>query len=282
MHHPPSRNDAQIAQWNGAAGHAWRDEHALLDRMFKPFEDLIAATPGVGPGSVVLDVGCGTGATVMALARRVGQAGRVLGIDVSAPMLDVARARAQPGDGQVHFVQADAQTYPFAPAGFDAVVSRFGVMFFSDPVRAFTNLRYAVRPAGALRCLAWRSAGDNPFMVEAERAAAHLLAGLAQARPDGPGQFAFAERRHVEDLLAASGWTRVAVQPVDAVCAFPETALPRYLTRLGPVGRLLADKDEAARQQIVAALRPAFDRYLHDGEVRFSAACWLIEARAPG
>jgi SAM-dependent methyltransferase len=222
----------------------------------------------------VLDVGCGTGSTTLAFA----QAGaRCVGIDISEPMLRLARERAGHLAG---FIRADAQTYAFEPASFDRILSRFGVMFFGDPVRAFANLRRAAVPDGALRFIAWRSAAENPFMTTAERAVAPMLPELPPRKPGAPGQFAFAERARIEAILGESGWRDVQIRAIDVPCTLPEPDLVRYITRLGPVGRVLETVDDATRARVTATMRAAFDPYVHGGEVRFSAACWDVTARA--
>ena len=153
-------------------------------------------------------------------------------------------------------------------------------MFFGDPVAAFANLRGAARAGARLRCVVWRSAAENPFMTTAERAAAPLLPDLPARRPDEPGQFAFADRDRVRRILDESGWSEIDIQPIDVPCAMPENALVRYVTQLGPVGRFLQQADDELRARVVATVRPAFDPYVHGPEVRFTAACWMVGARA--
>jgi hypothetical protein len=129
--------------------------------------------------------------------------------------------------------------------------------------------------------IAWRGPADNPFMTTAERAAAPLLPNLTPRRPDAPGQFAFADRERVHGILEASGWTAIDIQPIDTDCTLPEQDFIRYVTRLGPVGRALEEVDDRTRSQVLEAIRPAFDPYVHGSEVRFTAACWMICAQAP-
>lgn len=273
-------NEEQTALWNGLGGRGWVDAQAALDRMLRPFEDLLVESTSVLPGGRVLDVGCGTGSTALAFARRVGATGRIVGVDLSEPMLALARERAALERLPATFVTADAQVHPFEPASFDAIVSRFGVMFFDDSVRAFANLRRAARAGAELRFVAWRSAADNPFMTAAERAVAPLLPGLPARDPDAPGQFAFADGARVRRILEQSGWTSIDVAPIDVACAVPEQDLQRYLTRIGPIGRVLQEADERTHARITAALRPAFAPYVHGAEVRFNGACWMVSARA--
>jgi SAM-dependent methyltransferase len=272
----------QTALWNGPAGRAWIQEQALLDRMYAPFAALLAEHVASLSATAVLDVGCGTGGTTLTIARRVGEAARCVGIDLSAPMIAAARARAMQDGLPAEFISADAQTYPFDAATFDAIVSRFGVMFFDDPVAAFANFRRAARSDATLRCIVWRSPADNPFMVAAERAAAPLLPDLPPRRIDGPGQFGFADPRRVHTILKDSGWSAVDIQPIDVACTLAESDLDRYLTRLGPVGLLLQAADDVTRERVRQVVRAGVAAHVDvDGpEARFTAACWLVDARA--
>ncbi|MFE8961524.1 class I SAM-dependent methyltransferase [Streptomyces iakyrus] len=269
--------DEQAARWNGPAGNAWVDLQELLDGMFRPFEELLVDAVAAEHAGSVLDVGCGTGGITRAVARR---AGHCVGVDVSGPMIEAARAHAEREGVPASFIQADAQEYAFEPGAFDAVVSRFGVMFFNDPVRAFGNLRSTVRDGAGLRCVVWRGPEENPFMTTAERAAAPFLPELPARRPDQPGQFAFADPERVHRILTESGWAGIDIQPVDVVCALPEKDLVTYFTRLGPLGMVLPGADERTRAEIVEAVRPAFDPFVRGTEVRYTAACWMVSARA--
>ncbi|MDM0032847.1 class I SAM-dependent methyltransferase [Variovorax sp. J22P271] len=275
----PTDNE-QTALWNGRAGRAWVDAQEVLDQMFKPFEDRLAEAVRAADAHRVLDVGCGTGSTTLAVARLLGAEGRCTGIDISEPMIAAARARAEREGTPASFVGADAQTHAFEPASFDMIISRFGVMFFDDPARAFANLRRAARDGAELRFVAWRSAAENPFMTTAERAAAPLLPNLPARQPDAPGQFAFADRRRVYAILEESGWGEIDIRPIDVACTMPERELVGYLTRLGPVGLVLQEADERARMRIIETVRDAFEPYVHGDEVRLTAACWLVGARA--
>jgi len=269
----------QAALWNGLAGRGWVEMQALTDLVYEPIEDLLVdAVVAVSRGAV-LDVGCGTGRTTAAVARRLGAGSRCTGVDISEPMIAAARARVERDGTPVRFICADAQTCAFEPAAVDTIMSRFGVMFFDDPVRAFANLRRAGTDGAALRLIVWRGMAENPFMTTAERAAAPLLPNLQPRRPDGPGQFAFADDRRVRGILEESGWTDIEIRPIDVECTFPEQELVPYLTRLGPVGLILQEADEQTRARVVDAIRPAFDPYVYGSDVRFTAACWMVEAR---
>ena len=276
----PRYADEQVALWNGAAGRAWVDAQELLDGIYRPIEQLLADVVPTGSPSTVLDVGCGTGATTLAAARRLAPQGRALGVDLSEVMIAVARARAEREGLPAVFASADAQVFPFERSSVDAIISRFGVMFFDDPVRAFTNVRAAARDGAEARLAVWRSAAENLFMTTAERAAAPLLPKLPPRRPDAPGQFALADRDRVYSILEESGWTAIDIRPFDLECTFPEPELVRYLTRLGPVGMALQQADDQTRAKVVDVARAAFEPYVHGAQVGFTAACWIVAARA--
>jgi SAM-dependent methyltransferase len=250
-----------------------------MDQVLEPFEKLLVEAVAYEPGDRVLDVGCGTGTTTLAVAQRT-RAGHCTGIDISEPVISAARARAGRGRIPATFICADAQSHAFGPAGFEAIISRFGVMFFDDSVAAFANLRRAARDGAVLRFVAWRSAAENPFMTTAERTAAPLLPDMPPRQPDAPGQFAFADRDRIFRTLSESGWVEIDVRPMDPTCTFPERELVPYLSRFGPLGRMLEQKDEQACRRVVETVRPAFDPYVHGSEVRFVAACWDVNARA--
>jgi SAM-dependent methyltransferase len=272
----------QAARWNGPAGNAWVEAQDLVDALFAPLEELLVEAVPAGRGGRVLDVGCGTGGTTVALARRLGTEGRCVGVDISGTMVEAARARAAREDARASFVRADAQDHVFEPGVFDAVVSRFGVMFFEDPVRAFTNLRRAAKEGARLRFVVWRDIAENPFMTTAERAAAPFLPALPKRRPDAPGQFALSDADRVRRLLEESGWGGIGIRPVDAACVLPEARLVPYFSRFGPVGLALPGTDERTRARIVDTVRAAFEPFVHGTEVRFTAACWQIDASASG
>src|SRR5690349_11612920 len=260
--------------WSGAGG--WVHLQATLDAMFARVEDLLVDQ--VDPGAAaVLDVGCGTGATTLAIARKLGPHARCVGVDISEQMIALARQRA--ADAPVEFVVADAGSHRFDSGAFDVIASRFGVMFFEQPERAFANLRTATRGGGTLRAVVWRRAEETPFMTAAEQAVGGMLA-LPPRSTDGPGQFAFADRARVRHILDDASWSEAAVEPVDLPCAFPAADLDAYVGTMGPVGRALTEHDEATRARVVEHVRPAFDRFRHGDEVRFTAACWLVTATA--
>jgi SAM-dependent methyltransferase len=272
-------NADQIALWNGCAGRGWVEAQESLDRLFAPFEDLLVEAVAKSKAQRVLDIGCGTGSTTLAIARQLGPRGTAVGLDISEPMIALAQRRAALEAAPPRFLCADAQTYEFEPASFDMIVSRFGTMFFDDSVRAFENLRRAAASGARLWTIVWRSPAENGFMTAAERAAAPFFPGMPERRADEPGQFAFADRDRVYAILDKSGWSEIDIRPLDVECTLPLTELMTYLSRLGPVGRMVQALDEPTRTRVIEAVRAAFAPYVRGTEVRYTAACSTVSAR---
>ncbi|MBM0106057.1 class I SAM-dependent methyltransferase [Steroidobacter sp. S1-65] len=272
-------NQDQVALWNEASGRTWVELQSVLDRLLEPFAALLVNEGSPGEGGRVLDIGCGAGATTLAMARRLGPKGRCVGVDISEPLLSAAKAAATAEQiSTAAFIQADAQTHAFEPGSFDAVISRFGVMFFDDPEAAFANIRRAVTNAGKLAFVAWRSPAENPFMTTARRAAEPMLPNMPTADPRAPGQFAFADGDRVRQILASSGWSDIEVRPIDIEGVIAENDLLAYATKLGPVGVALREVDEATRAGVSKVVHTAFESYVQNGVARFNMACWLVKA----
>ena len=269
----------QASLWNGSAGQAWIAKQNLVDHLFRTIERLLEHAAAESRARHVLDVGCGTGTTTIAAARQLEPHRECVGIDISAPMIAVARERSDRSGSRSTFIADDAQGHRFGDGIFDLIISRFGVMFFDDPVAAFRNLRRAARGGAGLHAYAWRSPAENPFMTVAERAAARYLPALPARRPGAPGQFAFADSDRVEAILLSGGWSAISIEPVDFECSMPLAELEPYFTTLGPLGLVLRGTDETMRERIVAVVREAFDPFVHGNEVRFTAACWRFRAR---
>ncbi|QNQ08461.1 class I SAM-dependent methyltransferase [Sphingomonas alpina] len=272
-------NQAQAELWNARAGETWVAQQAMLDRLFLPLEELLADSVRPTGARDVLDIGCGAGATTLAVAQALAPDGQCTGLDISVPLIEAARRRAAETGVATQFLAGDAQNYSFARGSFDWIVSRFGVMFFDQPEWAFANLRGAVRDGAGLTMITWRDPAENPFMTAGERAAAPLLPQLTPSDPDAPGQFAFADPDKVRRILA-NGWRETGIKPVDIACALPAGDLRTYIMNMGRVGVLLPDLDDRTRASVSAALTAAFDPFISNGVARFSLACWLVTARA--
>lgn len=275
-------NAAQQAYWNDAAGKAWVELQDLLDRQLEPLGDRAMAALGPRTGDRILDVGCGTGQTTLALAARVGAQGSVLGVDISRPMLNIAGRRAEAARlPQARFLEADAQTFPFEAGDFDGLFSRFGVMFFADPIAAFANIRRALKAGGRLAFICWRAAAENQWMTPPIGSALADMPPPARPEPGAPGPFGFAERDRVRTILAEAGFTDVAVVGHDAKLggnSLEETI--RLSLNIGPLGAALRERPER-RDEVVGELRKALSARLQDGAVVQDSATWIVTARNP-
>jgi SAM-dependent methyltransferase len=270
---------AQLAYWNGPAGDRWATSWQMFDRAEAAISEAILARAAPAAGERVLDVGCGAGTTTLALRERVGAGGAVTGIDVSAPQLAVARARAAGTD--VAFVEADAAACPFRPE-HDLVFSRFGVMFFADPERAFANLRAAAAPGGRLAFVCWRSAGENGWVTVPMDAARALAPEVAPPPPGEPGPFAFADRDRLHGILARAGWQQIAIERADHAMVLGSTAEEAAHAALvvGPLARSIAELSADTRARILERLIEAMTPFVTPDGVALPTSCWLDTARA--
>src|ERR1700674_5659491 len=244
------RNADQIAFWNGPAGQHWADRQPLQDILLKPVADILIARAKPKAGERIVDVGCGSGAIYIVLAQKVGPSGHVLGIDISGPMLARARLVA-PAGLPVDFVLADATVYPFAPASFDLLASRFGVMFFAEPTRSFANLRRGLKPSGRLAFACWREPRENPFFMAPLQAVYKHVPKLPPQGPEDPGPFAFASEARVQRILGEAGFTGIAMEPcnlaLDVAIGRGIDAAVQGALEIGPASRALDGHPEEVR-----------------------------------
>ncbi|MFM8941367.1 MAG: class I SAM-dependent methyltransferase [Phenylobacterium sp.] len=272
-------NEPQESYWNDVAGRTWAALQDRIDRQIRPLG--LAAMDHLAPaaGEAVIDVGCGCGDTSLELARRVGPEGEVLGLDISGPMLEVARRRAEVARTEgLEFRRADAQTAAL-PGGRDAVFSRFGVMFFADPAAGFRNLRHALRPGGRLGFVCWRPLAENLWMRLPAETAADLASPAPPPEPGAPGPFAFADPERVRGILAGAGFTDIGITPHDeAIGGLDLEGTVEMSFRVGPLGAILRERPDLApvlRERVREAVRP----WLRDGAAYMPSATWLVSAR---
>ncbi|MBI1358872.1 MAG: methyltransferase domain-containing protein [Alphaproteobacteria bacterium] len=279
-----SDNSEQIKEWNGALGRRWADLQPDLDRMTGPFGEAALKAAKPAPGERVIDVGCGCGDTALALARAVGAEGEVLGVDVSRPMLEVARRRLAGATlSHVSFREGDASETEL-PEERDLIFSRFGVMFFVHPLNAFHHLRGALRPSGRIAFCCWRHPRENPWAM-APLVAARQALGVTPppSDPNAPGPFAFADKDRLNGILSGAGFRHIAIQPFDAAVQIGDTprTAAENAARFGPVGRLIRDVGEASLPQAIAGMETALAKLAApDGSVSANGAVWVVTATA--
>jgi ubiquinone/menaquinone biosynthesis C-methylase UbiE len=275
------QNADQIAYWNGPGGQKWADRQQVQDILLAPVADILIDRAHAKAGERIVDVGCGSGAISIALAQTVGPSGHVLGIDISAPMLARARQIA-PAGLPVDFVLADATIYPFEPASFDLLVSRFGVMFFAEPARSFANLRRALKPSGRLAFACWREPRENPFFMAPLQAVYKHAPRLPQLGPEEPGPFAFASQARVQRILNEAGFTGIAMEPcnlsLDIAVGRGLDAAVESALEIGPSARALAEQPPDVVAAAAQSIREALSNRARGETVPLDAAIWIVTA----
>jgi len=277
------KNSDQIAYWNGPNGQRWTDRQSEQDVLLAPVSRAMIDRAAARPGERILDVGCGCGSTSIALAGQVAPSGFVLGIDISSPMLSRARELA-PKEAPVDFVLADATVYPFDPASFDVLVSRFGVMFFAEPVVSFANLRRALRPSGRVVFACWREPRENPWMMAPLQAIYQHVPKLPPQGPEDPGPFAFASAERVRRILNDAGYKGIEMERValafDIANGGGLDAAVQAAMQIGPGSRALAGHTPETREAAAKSIRELLAPYVRGQSVTLAGSIWIVTARA--
>jgi len=274
-------NKDQLERWNGIDGEFWVREQDRLDRTLAPVTGPLLTFAAARSGSTVIDVGCGCGATTIELARAVGPSGRVVGLDISEPMLTLAAARLKDFANTTTML-GDAADLPLSDLNAELIVSRFGVMFFGDPVAAFSNLRTGLAPGGRVRFACWRPISENPWLQIPLHAVYEHAPRLPKPEPEEPGPFAFADTDRVTRILTAAGFTAPTFTPLDiqmdiAAGGTLDDAVMQS-SGMGPAKRALADQPDHIRAAAVESIRRALTPYASSSGVTLPGAVWLVAA----
>jgi SAM-dependent methyltransferase len=275
-------NAEQVRQWDGPDGEHWVAEQDRYDRMNAGFGERIVAALAPQPGERILDVGCGNGALVLSIAPLVAPDGSATGLDISGPMLDnAARRVAEAGLSNVRFEKGDAQVHALPEASFDGLVSRFGVMFFEDPVAAFANLARALRPGGRVVFACWQHVMENEWIIVPSGAALAHVPMPDLGAPGGPGPFAFAEPDRVQSVLGDAGYVDVDLEPVTSPMWFGTDVddAVGFMKHSGVGSALMEDVDDDTAARAWAAVAEALQPYATPDGVVLSGAAWLVSAR---
>jgi SAM-dependent methyltransferase len=279
--HAPA-NAEEIRRWNEICAASWLANQTRIDRMLEGLGRAALAAAGARTGESVLDVGCGAGASTLALARAVGPGGSVTGVDPAAPLLARARERAAAeGLAHVAFVEADAQAHAFEPGAFELLFSRFGVMFFADPEAAFRNLARALAPGARLAFVCWQALDRNPWLGVPMGAAARVVPLPPRPAPGAPGPFAFADAERVRAILEAAGFESVRAdeESGDILLDDDLDAAAEFALALGPAAAALREAGAGARERALPEVRAALAPFAGSAGVRLPFAAWIFRAR---
>jgi SAM-dependent methyltransferase len=278
-------NADQIEYWNSERARKWVELQERMDALIEAFGARAIERAELAADERAIDVGCGCGGTTLALAARVGARGRVLGADVSAVMLERARERARSAClANVEFVEADAQTHAFDAGAWDCVFSRFGVMFFADPARAFANLRRALRRDGRVSFACWRAMPENPWVTVPFGALVKVIPPPPPPPPGTPGPFSFGDPERVRKILDEAGFAEIELVPYDAPLALGSSLddAVEFALSAGPASRLVEGASASDRTRARDVVREALSPHARGGAVALGGAIWLVRATNPG
>jgi SAM-dependent methyltransferase len=277
----PSQNADQIAYWNSAVADRWVRRQTEIDAMMAPFTEALLGAANLGPEGPwrILDVGCGSGETTL-LAAQIGH--ELTGLDVSTSLLDLAKSRAaKAGMTSIDFFLGDASRL-FIDPPFDLILSRFGVMFFDDPPRAFANLAKMVKKGGRIVFVCWRSPLENQWVTVPMAALDGVVEAVGSKQVDGPGPFAFADASKVRALLGGAGFTGINITPYDGDMRMGSAngvqGAATYLAEIGPAARAIADLPKEQRPPVVKRLEAAIAPFMRGDALVLNGAIWVVEA----
>ena len=280
-------NAAQVENWDGPGGQRWVADADCYERMAAGFGERILRLTHLSPGARLLDVGCGSGTLALALGARLGTGGSVTGLDISGPMLGNARRRARElGLSNVSFEKGDAQVHPLPQAFFDMAVSRFGVMFFDDPVAAFGNVGRALKPGGSFIFACWGDRRRNTWVSIPARAAFAHVPPPDAGKPGDPGPFSLADADRLRQVLSDAGFADVAMQEVAEQMPLGDSVDDTLaFIRRSEIGEGLmsgaksAGTDPGNTERAWDAVRQALEAHASRGELTFTGTAWLVTAR---
>jgi SAM-dependent methyltransferase len=277
-------NTAQREHWNAVAGPKWRRNSDKLDRQLELVGRLLLERARPRLGEAVLEIGCGTGSTLVHLMEMVGPQGRIVGIDIAEPMLAMAQERVAGGAmSSTVLILGDAQVHTFVPGSFDLLVSRFGVMFFEDPIAAFRNLRRALRAGGRLCFVCWAALQENPHWAISLDIAARRLGPPAEKPPRAPGPLAFSDPIYLRRILEDAGFAAIRInrETCDLIGLSPQ-AEAAFVSTMGPAGSLIAEREppNVMLEEIRTEIAAAFEQFRSGERTLFPASLHLVEARS--
>ncbi|MFT7221220.1 MAG: SAM-dependent methyltransferase [Candidatus Azotimanducaceae bacterium] len=273
-----SDNTEQAEFWNGRMGQAWAKAEAQIDRILAPLSDEAVSRMAAVSGEKVIDIGCGGGGTSLALT---ASGASIWGVDISQKMIECARQKVGSNE-HLAFSVGDAAAESFSPE-YQAVFSRFGVMFFADPISAFSNIRTALVPGGRMAFLCWQTPAENPWISLAASALQPFQADAPTPDPRAPGPFAFADPDYLREVLTAAGFGNIGIESVARQLHLGDSVAEAmtFQSQIGPLSRLLAELDDEAGKRATQAVVEALTPHCTDTGIDLGAATWLVTATNP-
>jgi len=270
--------------WNGAGGEKWLRFQDTMDINLKPFGHKAITAANILPGETVLDIGCGCGDTTFELARLVGSSGQVLGLDISQPLLARAEALSEStAEKNIMFKCGDAQEFAFAESTFDLLFSRFGVMFFDNPVTAFSNLQKSLKPGGRLTFICWQPLMKNEWVKTSLKVVARHISLPAPSGPEEPGPMSFGDPKRVARILKASGFSDICINACDTAFTVGRDLdeAVAFLTQMGPAAAAISQSevDEKEKVKIARDMQQTLQQFATKAGITLSAATWIVSAK---
>jgi SAM-dependent methyltransferase len=273
-----TENQKQREYWSGVVGRNWVERQDIFEKGFTHITAALMDFAALVPGMNVLDIGCGAGSTTLAIAKAVAP-GKAVGIDISAPLIASAKERARAANSPAEFIEADASDHPFAPE-FDLAFSRFGVMFFADPVRSFGNIRKALKPGGRLAFICWCPFEESASVYEPYAAARDLLPPEEPVKPHAPGPFGLADSKRTFSILTHAGYAGITIERVERPSLMGATVdeAVEQAMNLGPLAFATRNSDDATKGAVRIRIRPVLERFGTSEGIAPPAAFWRVGA----
>ena len=274
-------NQEQKEFWNEKKGEIWVSLESKIDKMLGPLGDQAIKILKPKVGEKILDIGCGTGSTSQTLSKFVGESGIITGIDISKPILNFAQKQKENKRiKNINFIQADAQNHKFSDLNYDAVFSRFGIMFFEDPISAFKNIKKSLSCNGRLTFVCWSKSEDNDWMNLSSNVASQFLELPPKANPKEPGPFAFEDYFYMEEILIKSGWKNIKIKAYKENIVIGKTLdyAADFLSRMGPMSVPFENANKQTKEKVISALKECYSKYFTTKGVEFHFSSWIVSA----
>ena len=274
-------NQEQKEFWNEKKGEIWVSLESKIDKMLGPLGDQAIKILKPKVGEKIIDIGCGTGSTSQTLSKLVGESGIITGIDISKPILNFAHKQKENKKiKNINFIQADAQNHQFSDLNYDAVFSRFGIMFFEDPISAFKNIKKSLSCNGRLAFVCWSKREDNDWINLSSNVASQFLELPPKANPKEPGPFAFEDYFYIEEILTKSGWKNIKIKAYKQNIVIGKTLdyAADFLSRMGPMSVPFENANEQTKEKVISALKECYSKYFTAKGVEFHFSSWIVSA----